>query len=192
MKQVLEEIALKKIAAGNWSACRYIVDKYKDYAYNIAFNICKNAEDAEEAAQDAFMKAFKNLDRFNFNSKFSTWLYRIVVNTAIDATRRQRYFTVPVEGMDGEEKDISEGINEAYHRVEAREREEIVGKAVRKLNDEEILLVNLYYHYDHTTQEIAFITKLSIENVKVKLHRIRKKLLGHLSAILKNELNDLL
>ena len=70
--------------------------------------------------------------------------------------------------------------------------EEIVGKAVRKLNDEEILLVNLYYHYDHTTQEIAFITKLSVENVKVKLHRIRKKLLGHLSAILKNELNDLL
>lgn len=192
MKEILEEIALKKILDGNMSACRYIVDKYKDYVYNIAFRICKNNEEAEEAAQDSFMKAFGALKDFNFKSKFSTWLYRIAFNTAISRTRAAKFFTnmadYPFEDSRFAVGDLGNGIEQ----MAADEKRKLVRDALAALPGEDALLINLYYDYDHNFNEIASITGLTVENVKVRMHRIRKKILHHLSLKLKNEINDLI
>lgn len=191
MKEVLEEITLKKIAGGNLSACRYIVDKYKDYVYNIAFRICKNRNDAEEVAQDSFMKAFTHLGEFNFASKFSTWLYRIVFNTAISKTRKHKFFSIPVDEETGGENSLFH-LDSPLEQLALEDKKKIVMEAVERLPEDEILLINLYYHCDHTFNEISEITGLSVDNVKVKMFRIRKKILKWLKISLKDEIQNLL
>lgn len=192
MKEVLEEIALKKILDGNMSACRYIVDKYRDYVYNIAFRICKNSEEAEEAAQDSFMKAFQGLKEFNFKSRFSTWLYRIAYNTAVSRTRNQKFFSSSVDYPADGERFFDDSVKNGFEQMLLAEKQELVRNALAELPDDDVLLVNLYYHYDHTFAEISSITGLSVENIKVKMFRIRKKILNRLSLKLKNEINDLI
>jgi RNA polymerase sigma factor (sigma-70 family) len=92
MKDDIEDIIIGKIKDGDFSACRYIVDKYKSFVFNIALRILRNREDAEEVAQDSFIKAFKAIDTFRYQSKFSTWLYRITFNNAISRTRQKKFF----------------------------------------------------------------------------------------------------
>lgn len=192
MKEVLEEIALKKIAEGNFSACRYIVDKYKDYVFNIAFRICKNSDDAEEVAQDGFMKAFNQLKSFNHESKFSTWLYRIVYNTAISKTRKAKFCTVPVDEEWVENHLSFSTLEGAWQQLVLKDKQKIVKEAINSLADDEVLLINLYYHYDHSFGEISEITGLTVDNVKVKMFRIRKKLLDWLKVNYKEEIESLL
>jgi RNA polymerase sigma factor (sigma-70 family) len=192
MKEVLEEISLKKIAEGNFSACRYIVDKYKDYVYNIAFRICKNHDDAEEVAQDSFMKAFKNIQEFKSASKFSTWLYRITYNTAVSKTREKKFFTVPVDEAWVENKLPFSQLENVWDQLVQQDKKKMVMDAMEKLSGDESLLVNLYYYYDHSFLEISEITGLTIENIKVRMFRIRKKILDWLMANFKNEIEYLM
>jgi RNA polymerase sigma factor (sigma-70 family) len=191
MKEVLEEISLQKIADGNFSACRYIVDKYKDYVFNIAFRICKNSADAEEVAQDSFMKAFKNIKEFKAVSKFSTWLYRITYNTAVSKTRKNKFFTVPVDEAWVESKLPFSHIENTWEQLVQQDKKKIVKEALEKLSDDEALLINLYYHYDHSFSEISEITGLTVDNIKVKMFRIRKKILDWLMVNFKDEIENL-
>lgn len=191
MKEILEEIALKKILDGNMSACRYIVDKYKDYVYHIAFRICKNSEEAEEAAQDSFMKVFGALKEFNFKSKFSTWLYRIAFNTAVSRTRTSKFFSSMVDYPVEESHFAADSVRNGFEQMLADEKVKLVRDALSTLPDEDVLLVNLYYDYDHSFNEISSITGLTVENIKIKMYRIRKKILHNLSLKLKSEINDL-
>src|ERR1035437_1942902 len=78
---------IKEILAGNSNAFSYIVDRHKNKAYNLAFRICGNHEEAEELTQDSFLKAFRSLKSFKMKSSFATWLYRIVYNTTISHIR---------------------------------------------------------------------------------------------------------
>jgi RNA polymerase sigma factor (sigma-70 family) len=191
MKEVLEEISLQKIADGNFSACRYIVDKYKDYVFNIAFRICKNSADAEEVAQDSFMKAFKNIKEFKAVSKFSTWLYRITYNTAVSKTRKNKFFTVPVDEAWVESRLPFSHIENTWEQLVQQDKKKIVKEALEKLSDDEALLINLYYHYDHSFSEISEITGLTVDNIKVKMFRIRKKILDWLMVNFKDEIENL-
>src|SRR5688572_19332613 len=86
-----DHLILDKILAGEQPAYAELVNKYKSYACTIALRILQNKADAEEAAQDAFIKAYQHLAGFNRESKFSTWLYRIVFNTAISYKRKNRH-----------------------------------------------------------------------------------------------------
>src|SRR5210317_2552994 len=92
MKAEIENIVIEKIKGGDYSACNFIVDKYKAFVFNICIRIVKNREDAEEVAQDSFIKAFKSIEKFKNESKFSTWLYRITFNNAISKTRNKKIF----------------------------------------------------------------------------------------------------
>ncbi|MBK8883937.1 MAG: sigma-70 family RNA polymerase sigma factor [Bacteroidales bacterium] len=73
-----------------------IINKYKDLAYNIALKITRNEQDSEEIVQDSFLKAFKGLDQFKYESQFSTWFYRIVYNTAISSIRKKKLQSVEI------------------------------------------------------------------------------------------------
>src|SRR5436190_11241235 len=81
---------IDRILAGDQQAFADLVDKHKRYALTIAFKILQHKPEAEEAAQDAFIKAYHHLAGFNRQSKFSTWLYRIVFNTAITYKRKHK------------------------------------------------------------------------------------------------------
>ena len=96
------------ILAGNSNAYSILVDRYKNRVITLAYNILQNREDAEEVAQDAFVKAFSALKEFKKQAAFGTWLYRIVINTALNKRKRKKLFVVDItqEVMDGEPADF--------------------------------------------------------------------------------------
>jgi len=166
---------VQQILAGNTASFAYLVDRHKDMAFTIALKIVRNREDAEEIAQDAFVKAYQSLRSFKGESKFSTWLYRIVYNAAISHTRRHKYeFTAFDENMIGNmtEDEIVENLDQ----LDAEEQSRLVSAAVDHLPPDESALVSLFYMEEASVEDISRITGLSVSNVKVKLYRIRKKL----------------
>ena len=90
----MDEIYIQKVLEGDINSFRYLVDRYKDMSFSIAISILKDENEAEDAIQDAFIKAFNSLRGFRNRSKFSTWLYRIVVNESLARTRRKKHLRI--------------------------------------------------------------------------------------------------
>ena len=97
MDQKDDRYYISKVLEGDMQAFSYLVDKYKDMVFTLAFRILKNRENAEEVAQDSFVKVYQNLKKFKSKSKFSTWLYRIVYNTAISRVRVKQNPTMSID-----------------------------------------------------------------------------------------------
>jgi RNA polymerase sigma factor (sigma-70 family) len=190
MKDELEVIVIEKIRRGDMNAFRYIVDKYKTFVFNISLKILRNREEAEESAQDTFMKAFKSVGEFRSESKFSTWLYRIAFNNAIARTRKKVLTTESIE-MESNLENVSAVVG-ALDSLKQNERAEFIKKAMEMLNDEDSILINLYYWQDNSMAEVAAVTGLEENLVKVKIHRARQKLHKNLSDNLGIKIEDLL
>ena len=165
-----------------------LVDRYKGMVFTLSHRILKNQLDAEEAAQDSFIKALKALDTFRFDCKFSTWLYRISFNCAISKARG--YKPVQVE-IDNKFDSPVEATN-AFDALSANDRTRYLNKAMELLESEESAILTLFYVDGESVNDIATITNLSESNVKIKLHRGRKKLYAHLEVLLKEEVTSLL
>ena len=91
----MELFYIRQILAGDLSKFTFLVENYKDMAYSIALRMVNNQEDAEDVVQDSFIKVYQSLGTFRQESKFSTWFYKIVVNTALTKVKRKRNFNVP-------------------------------------------------------------------------------------------------
>ncbi|MEO5572315.1 MAG: sigma-70 family RNA polymerase sigma factor [Bacteroidia bacterium] len=182
---------IDKILKGDDASFASLVDKHKSMAYNIAFRILKNREDAEEIAQDSFLKAYHSLKGFKRESKFSTWIYRIIYNNSISRIRKKK---LDIHSYDDEAFEWMEP-EETAHELEKLhhlEQKKYVNEALNKLPAEDATIVSLYYMNESPVEEISEITGLSQSNVKVKLHRARKKLYDELQHLLKTELNEIL
>ncbi len=166
-----ENQLVQQVLSGNTSAFSHFVDSYQDMAITIAYRICGNMQDAEDVVQDSFVKAYKNLRSFRAESKFSTWLYRIVYNTAVTSSKSQMWLSSRETAI---EEGLHVGINNLEKEIEDTEREEIVADIMQKLPKGDALLLTLYYMEDNPVKEIAKITGLNESNVKVKLFRARK------------------
>jgi len=165
-----------------------IVDRYKGMVFTLSFRILKNQLDAEEAAQDSFVKAFKAINTFRFDCKFSTWLYRICYNNAISRARVFKPIQVDVETK----YDLPVETPNALDSLSAKDRSKYLNKAMEMLESEESALLTLYYVDGESVSDIATIASITESNVKVKLHRGRKKLYAQLSVLLKEEVSMLL
>lgn len=188
MKYQDDNFYIEKVLNGDSSAYTTLVAKYKNLVFSIALKVLNNREDAEEIAQDAFVKAYHSLRSFEKKSKFSTWLYRIVYNAAISRTRKRMLDTIPMDNYviyNYSEEDIRPGINE----VDENEQQILLTKAMKNLSDEDNLLITLFYHGNNSVEEISIITGLSFSNVKVRLHRIRKKLYDDITTMMTERLN---
>ncbi|MBK7390348.1 MAG: RNA polymerase sigma factor [Bacteroidetes bacterium] len=173
------------------AAFAHLINKHKTMAFNIALRITGNREDAEEVAQDAFIKVFHALPGFKGDSKFTTWLFRIVYNLAISKTRKKSLFSQSVDDdhfvESGDQTEFSMNDN-----FSIKDRQKYVLQAINTLPEDDQLLITLYYMDDQPVDEIAAITGLSSSNVKVKLFRARKKLQEQLTMTLKDELQTIL
>lgn len=174
---------IEKVRKKETAAYSFLVDKHKDMVFSIALRILRSREDAEELAQDVFVKAYQSLDTFKGDSKFSTWLYRIVYNAAISKTRKKRIETVDLDYNLIDNYSTDE-IKEDINRLEYEEQKHIVHKVLESLNPEDSMMVSLFYFNENSTEEIGEIMGLTQSNVKVKLHRLRKKLLHEVNEIL--------
>ncbi len=185
---------IQKVLKGNPGDFSYIINKYNKIAFTLAIRILKNREDAEEAAQDAFIKCYYALPYFNNNSAFSTWLYRIVYNCSISMLRkRNNSLETITEDFDDNGNGIDFSVdNLSLNKLKDEEQKQYINLAIEKLYSEESLVLTLYYQLDNSIEEIAKIMEISKSNVKIKLFRTRKKFKIILDNILKNEVSSLL
>ena len=164
MQQQEELELIRRIVNGETDLYAILARRYGRVVYTLVSRIVGCAEDAEELAQDVFLKAFRNLHRFNGRSSFPTWLFRIAYNTAVSETRRRKREWVCI---DQARLAAWEGRQEYL---------DALARAVGALEPEERALVTLFYYEEYSVSECAGITQISESNVKVRLHRIRKKL----------------
>jgi len=170
-----DQFYINRILQGDSSAYAAIVDKHKEMVFTIAVKIVRNQQDAEEVAQDVFVKAFHALATFKGDAKFSTWLYRIAYNTAISATRRKKPdFTVIDDKMI--DNYTTDEVIRLVNEQSVDEQIDAMNRLMDKLPEDENLLLTLFYKKERSIEEISGITGLSASNVKVKLYRIRKKM----------------
>jgi RNA polymerase sigma factor (sigma-70 family) len=176
---------------GDNSAFEGLINKHKTMAYNIAIKITRNREDAEEVAQDSFIKVFHSLKLFKGESKFTTWLFRIVYNTSLSKIRRKSLFTHSIDDENFVENE-SEHAFEHVDRMKIKDQQHYVKIAMNTLDELDQLVITLYYLEEQSVQDICTITDLSESNVKVRLFRARKKLHKVLSENLKDEVHSIL
>jgi len=174
-----------KVLGGDVGAYAMLVSKHKNLVFSIVLKIVSNREDAEEIAQDVFLKAYQSLGTFERKSKFSTWLYRIAYNAAISKTRKKKVEMVAMEETvitNYSTDEIGRNMNER----DENDRQQILEKALQRLPEEDNLLITLFYKNENSIEDISEITGLSVSNVKVRLHRIRKKLYEDMNGLIKN------
>lgn len=188
MEQKNDSYYIEKVKAGQANYFSYIVEHYQDIVFSIALKVLKNREDAEEMAQESFIKAYKSLHSFKGNAKFSTWLYRITYNTCISEVRKRKTHFASTDDI--EIRDESTEIN--LDGIPEENRALAIKKAMSQLSEEEYTLVLLYYFEEQSIEEISTVTQLSESNTKVKLYRARKKLYTILNEIMKDELYTIL
>jgi RNA polymerase sigma-70 factor (ECF subfamily) len=169
-----EQELIQSVLDGNIQAYAVLLQRYQRPIFSMIFQMVGNREDAEELTQDVFVKVYTKLSTFKAQCRFSTWAYRIAYTTTVSSLRKRRV-TYP---------DVDESLLVNYpdeHVDDYLEQEEGEAKlkrleaAMNKLMPEEQALISLFYNEGKSVLEIADILDLSVENVKVRLHRIRKK-----------------
>lgn len=173
-RQREEQQIIHRILGGDTALFAILVERYQRPVQALVFRIVGDGADADELTQDCFLKAFQSLVRFRGTSAFSTWLFRITYNTAVSAVRKPRR---EVRGIDEQRlNSVSDEEADALFASESEARVEALIRAIARLNPSEQSLLHLFYEDGQSIEVCAEIVGLSVSNVKVRLHRIRKKL----------------
>ena len=180
---------INRIKAGDTLAFKDLVNAYKDVSLTLACSVLKDNDLAQDAVQTAFIKVYEKLNAFRQDSKFSTWLYRIVINTAYNLLKKQKnHQQIDVLSNLSVETD---GKSETKALTE-QEQKKFINLALNRIKANEALILRLFYLYEHTILEIREITGFSKSKIKVDLHRGRKNMELKLQKMLGNEIRQLL
>ena len=178
------------LAEGSEEALYKLVKKYQKQVFNLCFRIIRNREEAEEAAQDVFLKAFAQLKNLEDPTRFAAWLMRITYHRAIDYARleKKRPVELDEEGWARIEEQYEPGPQEQLVRME---RIELIERILAVLPPTENALMSFFYMEEMSVKEVAELTGLSESNVKIKLMRTRKVVKKLLERSLGNEIEDI-
>jgi RNA polymerase sigma-70 factor (ECF subfamily) len=154
-----------------------LVNRHEQAVFNMGLSFFRNSEDAGDFTQDVFLKTFRSLPGFEGRSRFSTWLYRIAYNTAINAVQRQKEYQSMtdedrVESRETPERDLL--------RAAAREG---VREALKTLPERFRICMDLYFFYDRSYQEIEVITGYPVNTIKSHMFRAKKLLREKLAGL---------
>ena len=188
MEKKTDEYYIREILKGDSGSFSQLVQKYGHLAFSLSMKILNQREDAEEAAQDSFLKAYNSLSSFNSDSAFKTWFFRIVYNTSISRLRTRKNIEVKIEDVKISDSEVLATEN-TMGQLNREDRQKYLQIGLEKLEPDERALLKMYYYDDFSMDEVGVITGLTVSNVKVKIHRSRKKLLQELRFILKNHFN---
>jgi RNA polymerase sigma-70 factor (ECF subfamily) len=167
---------IQQVLDGNVKAFGKLVDRHKTKAMTLAVRILKNREDAEEALQDSFVRAYRALSSFEWKSSFSTWFYRIVYNTCATAAGKKsgiHSLSIDVEDEDGLRMEIESDDLLADMRMESYEFSNILNEEVEKLPIAYGSTFTLFAIQDMSYEEIVQITGLPLGTIKARLFRAR-------------------
>jgi RNA polymerase sigma-70 factor (ECF subfamily) len=182
---------IESVKKGNIQAFSFLVEKYQRMIYTLALKLMKKPEDAEELAQDTFVKAYQKIDSYEGKSKFSTWLYTIAYNSCISELRKRR---IEFKSLDDRQvtAEDEQKMNDYYRETKKEDQEKYLNMALEKLPEDDQVLVTLYYYENQSMDEISSITGLTVSNIKVKIHRARKRMQLLLYEMLNEEVYSLL
>lgn len=184
-----DQILINQIVEGDTNSFSILVDRYKDLVFTLALRMLKNREEAEEVAQDTFIKTYKSLDKFKGDSKFSTWIYRVAYNSCLDRIKKNKKHLNDVEINEFTAHQVV-AIDNALDKMETKEQKEAIQRCINALPCEESFLLTLYYFDDLSLDEISKIVGITANSIKVKLFRCRKKLATILKSQLEPEIID--
>ena len=153
---------------------RMLVTKYQSTIYWHIRRMIVSHEDAEDVLQETFIKIFRHLGDFRAECSLSTWIYRIATNTALSAIRKRKNEVIRLD--DSVFANLSDTQVDEALEDDSEEQLQRLQRAMEQLEADERALITLYYMEEKPLAEVAFIMRLTEANVKVKLHRIRKKL----------------
>lgn len=189
MSTLNDQHYIDKILQGETNAFAMLVNRYKDMIYTLALKMIKNREEAEEVAQDTFIKIFNSLSKFKGDSKFSTWIYKIAYNTCLDRLKKNKKEEQNIS-IDEFSSHLIKTMDNALSALEDKERKQTIQNCLNLLPSEENFLLTLFYFEDQNLEEIGKIMSINANNVKVKLFRSRQKLAVILKKQLEPEIVD--
>jgi RNA polymerase sigma-70 factor (ECF subfamily) len=164
-----EPLLIRQIVEGQKDMFRLLISRYQRTVHSMGLSFFRNVEDAADFTQDVFFKAYRNLPSFKGRSRFSTWLYRIAYNTAVNGvTRRKEYRSLAEEDLSAEETPEQLALKAAAR--------EAVQKAVEELPEKYRVCVDMFFFYDRSIKEIEVITGFPENTVKSHVFRAKKLL----------------
>jgi RNA polymerase sigma-70 factor (ECF subfamily) len=182
---------ISRVLKGDQQAFAGLVSRYQNYAFTLALRMVKTREDAEEIAQDAFIKAYKYLADFKGESRFSTWLYTIVNNTAISFLRKKK---LEIHSLDNEKVFEYTANKESVmyaNTIEQKSRQAMVNEAISLLNPEDARIITLFYKAEQSLEETAAILGIEVNAAKVRLFRARTRLKERMETNFAEEVKNL-
>jgi RNA polymerase sigma-70 factor, ECF subfamily len=172
---------IKQVKKGDQNAFGEIVEIYKNNVFQLCYRMLGNRHEAEDMAQEAFIRAFVNIHTYNPNYKFSTWIFRIATNLCIDRIRKKKpdyYLDEEVAGTEGLNmySKIPSNAPRPEDELESLELQEIVQKEIVKLPEKYRSVIVLKYIEELSLNEISEILDLPLGTVKTRIHRGREAL----------------
>jgi RNA polymerase sigma factor (sigma-70 family) len=179
------------VLKGDQQAYSMLVERYRNYIFTIVLRYVKSREDAEELAQDIFVKAYRALADFKGQSKFSTWLYTVTTTTCISFLRKKK---LEVRSLDDERVfEVADNIDGGMraNQVEQKSRVNMVNEAIKMLSHDDAQVITLFYQGEQTLEEIATVLGKETNAVKVQLHRARARLKEKMTRHFSEEVKDI-
>lgn len=179
--ETLVKKRIKQVLKGDQNAFGEIIEIYKDRVFQICYRMLGNRHEAEDMAQEAFIRAYVNISRFNIELKFSTWLYRIATNLCIDRIRKKKpdyYLDAEVPGTEGLNmySQIPANTRLPEEDVESLELQTMIQQEISKLPEKYRAVIVLKYIEELSLNEISEILELPLGTVKTRIHRGREAL----------------
>lgn len=169
-----EEDIVKKIKDGSREEFEKLVELYKNRVFSMAYSYTKNYSEAQDLAQDIFVKVYKGINTFKFDSKFSTWLYKVATNVCIDWTKKRRIKFVNdsqtvIENLEDDEKSPQQ-------KILLSEQNKDIYESIKRLPEKYKKVINLYHFANLSYNQISDILEIPVKTVETRLYRGRKKL----------------
>lgn len=183
----MEEKELVRLSQrGDENAFERLVKKYQKKVFRLAFGFTRDRETADDLAQEAFIKAYFNLPRFQFKSEFGTWLYRITINTIKDYLRRkERMSKISLQDMEEKPFYAEDEAKQRERQKREEERRRSVHRVIRSLPEKYRIILTLRDIHGMSYEEISRLLRISPGTVDSRLHRARKMLRERMEPFLR-------
>ena len=191
-QEITDLMLIEKILNGQTNQYSLLVKRHQRFVFTLALRFAKNREDAEEIAQDCFIKAYKALGTFKQTSKFSTWLYTITYTTAMTFLRKKQLDTLSIsddQTFIQLENHTSGFMANGYEKIDSYK---FLNQAITHLATDDAAIITLFYQGEQSLEEIGITLGMASNTIKVKLHRARQRLKEKLQYLLKDEVKELL
>jgi RNA polymerase sigma factor (sigma-70 family) len=182
---------ISQVLNGDQQAYAVLVNRYQNYVFTLVLRMVKSREDAEEVAQDVFIKAYKYLADFRGDSKFTTWLYTIVNNTSISFLRKKK---LDVHSLDNERVfEVADSMDSGMraNQVEQKSKLAMVNNAIALLSPDDAQIITLFYKAEQSLEETAQVLGIEVNAAKVRLHRARTRLRSKMETHFAHEIKEL-